>query len=141
VTVAAPVAAVAVSPAGELYASRCQPGELLHLSAAGEPLAQVAGPESVCYTDLEFIQGYLVGVATLRGAGVLDVLAPDDLTLVARHTLALPSARGNPVAGNAFASDGERFFFAPDRTPNPIIMAYQPRDGDLSRLIPVALPW
>ncbi|MEN6479021.1 MAG: hypothetical protein ABFD20_05225, partial [Anaerolineales bacterium] len=61
---------------------------------------------------------------------------PDDLALVARHPLALTSARGNPVAGNAFDAAGGLFYFAPDRTANPVIMTYAPRDGDLSRVIP-----
>jgi len=137
-----PLQAVAQAPDGRLFASRCQPGQLLGVStesadsSSGTVTARAGSPDGVCYRDLEFVAGYVVGVATLGGVGVLDVLDPDSLMLVARHTLALTSARGRPVAGNAIAWDGAQLYFAPDTEPNPIIMAFRPRGDDLSLLIP-----
>lgn len=129
------LAAVAVAPDGALYASRCEPGALLRFTNAGEVEQRVPSPEGVCYGDLSYVAGALVGV--VLEANVLDVLDPATLTLLARHRLPFTSARGNPVAGNAVAFDGAQFLFAPDRLPNPVIMAYQPRDLDLREVIPL----
>ena len=129
------LAAVAVAPDGALYASRCEPGALLRLNAGGEVVQRTPSPEGSCYRDLAYVAGALVGVAA--DANVLDVFDPATLTLLARHTLPYTSARGNPVAGNALAYDGAQFLFAPDRLANPVIMAYQPRDGDLREVIPL----
>jgi hypothetical protein len=129
------LAAVAVAPDGALYVSRCEPGALLRLTNAGDVEQRVPSPEGVCYGDLAYVAGALVGVAS--NANVLDVLDPATLTLLARHMLPFTSARGNPVAGNAVAYDGAQFLFAPDRLPNPVIMAYRPRDEDLRNVIPL----
>ncbi|MEN6479977.1 MAG: hypothetical protein ABFD20_10105, partial [Anaerolineales bacterium] len=65
VAVPVPVRAVAVSSEGALYASRCAPGELLQLSAEGAVLARRATPDDACYTDLAYVAGQIVGVATV----------------------------------------------------------------------------
>ena len=129
------LAGVAVAPDGALYASRCEPGALLRLNAGGDVVQRTPSPEGGCYRDLAYVAGALVGVAA--DANVLDVFDPETLTLLARHTLPYTSARGNSVAGNALAYDGAVFLFAPDRLTNPVIMAYQPRAGDLREVIPL----
>ena len=129
------LAAVAVAPDGALS---CQPLRAERAAApqrGGEVAQRTPSPEGICYRDLAYVAGALVGVAA--DANVLDVFDPATLTLLARHTLPFTSARGNPVAGNALAYDGAQFLFAPDRLTNPVIMAYQPRGGDLREVTPL----
>ena len=76
----------------------------------------------------------------VHGQGVLDIIDPSSLTLLARHNLEIVSARGNPLAGNALATDGDVLAFAPDRQPPPTIMAYRLREGRLIDLVPALLP-
>jgi len=140
VTVSASVLSVAVDDQGLIYTSSCDPGVLRCWSAAGAIVTEAESPDGACYTDIELLRGQLVGVAMVHGQGVLDIIDPSSLTLLARHNLEIVSARGNPLAGNALATDGDVLAFAPDRQPPPTIMAYRLREGRLIDLVPALLP-
>ncbi len=140
VTVPAAVVSVAVAGDGAIYTSSCTPSMLVRWSAGGALSATAETPDDACYTDIELLRGKLVGVAVVHGEGVLDVIDPQSLTLLARHTIEIVSARGNPLAANALATDGDVLVFAPDPQTPPTIMTYRPREGGLADFVPEPQP-
>jgi hypothetical protein len=94
----------------------------------------------VVYADCELIRGSLVCVGAEQTGGVMDVLDPESLSLLARRQASTRTAWGALVAGNALAYDGEWFLLAPSGGQLPLVWSYRLDGGSLADYVPSVRP-
>lgn len=88
------------------------------------------------YGDCALIHESLVCGGEAAGDGVLDVLDPGSLSLLARYRATTRTAWGAPVVGNGVALDGERFLFAPAGGELPLVWSYRLDGVSLAAYVP-----
>ncbi len=92
------------------------------------------------YQDCELIRGSLVCVGEVEGSGVLDVIDPYSLSLLARHQATTRTAWGALVAGNGLAMEDEAFLLVPPGGELPLLWSYR-LDVSLANYVPsIAAP-
>lgn len=92
------------------------------------------------YRDCETIRGSLVCVGVDDLGGVMDVLDPIHLTLLARYRAMTRTAWDAWVAGNSLAFDGERFLLVPAGGESPTLWSYRLDGVSLATLVPSIYP-
>lgn len=103
----------------------------------GALLRQRADSVDVSYKDMDVIHGSVVCAGKGEDdLGVLDVLDPASLTLLARHPVYARSPAGQVVSGRSMGYDAGRFYFLPDQGEFPMVIAYPLGDTPLEDYVP-----
>lgn len=104
----------------------------------GTLLRQRADPVDVSYKDMDVIRGSVVCAGKGEGddRGVLDVLDPTSLTLLARYRVYARSSAGQLVSGRSMGYDAERFYFLPDQGKFPMVIVYPLGEVSLEDYVP-----
>jgi len=129
--------AVAVGEDGRIYAVNDDSSRFYVFSPDGHLLEAREHSTGARYTDMAMVRGSLVCAGkTPDKVGVIDVLDPDQLTLLARHLAYARSPQGRLVTSNGFAVSGQLFCFMPDRGQNPMLLVYELEQVSLEDYVP-----
>jgi hypothetical protein len=137
--VPAPIRAVAQAEDGTLIGAGEDGATLYAWGADGALLRQQADSVDVSYEDMDVIRGSLVCAGKGEGdgnVGVIDVLDPASLTLLARHRVYAKSPAGQTVTGRSFGYYEGRFYLLPDQGEFPMVMVYRLEGVPLEDYVP-----
>lgn len=131
------IRAVAQADAHSLIGVNEMGNTLYRWTIEGTLLEKHAAPADIQYKDMDSIRGSLVAAGkTNDRLGALDVLDPVTLSLLVRYPCYGHSPAGELVSSRGFGSDGERFYFLPERGKFPSMMIYELARGSLADYIP-----
>ena len=105
-------------------------------SADGQALGEAAVSTGAAYADMDLIGGSLVCAGHDAEGGVLDVLDPESLTLLARHRCRAQGDGGNWVTDGGFAFEKGIFYFLPGQGKFPMLLSYELEGTTLDEYVP-----
>ncbi len=130
------IAAVAQSADGRVYGVNDGSAFFYEWSADGQLLRQVANASGASYQDMEVVLGSLVCAGLDRDGGVLDVIDPRSLSLLARHRCNTRLSDESFVTHKGFAYADELFYFLPEDGDLPKVLVYALDGQVLDRYVP-----
>ena len=134
------IAAVAQGDDGHLFGVSARGDRFLEWTPDGKELRRAPNPSGVPYGDMEVVRGSLICAGVDQAGGVLDVVDPASLTILARHRADAISPGRQWVTRKGFAFDREAFYFLPDDGPNPMLMTYALDNMTLEECVPSLRP-
>jgi hypothetical protein len=130
------VVALAETPSGTVLGVNDSSSVVYEWNAAGEEIRQMPLAGQIRYSEMTFIGGRLVCAGQDQHHGVIDVLDPESLTLLARHRAYSQTASGRHVTAAGFDYDDGTFFFVPDAGHWPHVLSYTLKDLRLEQYVP-----
>jgi hypothetical protein len=106
----------------------------------GRELRRSPNGSGAVYGDMDVVRGSLVCAGVDAHGGVLDVLDPSSLSLLARHDSTIRTPRGEWLTKGGLASQGEEFLFLPEGGTYPMLHAFQLKGVSLADYIPSTRP-
>jgi hypothetical protein len=123
------IVAVAEGNDGHLYGFNDDSTLIYEWMPDGQELRKAANASGVRYQDMDVVRGSLLCAGVEPASGVIDVIDPVSLTLLARHHCFANGARGQWVTGKGFAYYDGVFYFLPDEGEFPMLMSYMLDSG------------